>query len=262
MKKVLIASSVALLIIGGITAAANPTRYSHGFGYKTGDLGGAVITDYKGKAENLEIPEKLGFKNVTEIGSQAFAYSEVESVIVPDGMKTIGHNAFIECYDLKSIQIPNSVTKIDSMAFYGCFGLKNIEIPDSVTDLGEDAFNQSGLESVKLPANIKVIESGMFIYCKNLKSIEIPDGVWKIDRFAFNFCESLAEVKLPDSVTVIEDAFQCCESLTELALPDGMTEISDTAFNASYNIRVTYKGKTYTYDRIGELYAEINGQEE
>lgn len=259
MKKSLIVSAAAVLVLGVITAAAVPVRYSHGFTYKSSDLGGAMITDYKGKSEKLEIPEKLGFKNVTEIGSQAFAYSEVESVIVPDGMKTIGHNAFIECHDLKSIQIPNSVTKIGSMAFYGCFGLKNTEIPDSVTELSPAAFGFSGLESVKLPANIKVLENSLFIYCKNLKSIEIPDGVWKIDRFAFNFCESLAEVKLPDSVTVIEDAFQGCDSLTELVLPDGMTEISDTAFNGSYNISVTYKGKTYSYDELDALYAGING---
>lgn len=259
MKKSLIVSAAAVLVLGLITAAAMPTRYSHGFAYKSSDLGGAVITDYKGKAEDLEIPEKLGFKDVTEIGFQAFAFSEVESVTIPDGVKIIGQNAFIECHDLKSIHIPDSVTKIGTMAFFGCFDLKNVEIPDSVTDLGGDAFNQSGVESVKLPANIKVIERAMFFGCEDLKKIEIPDGVWKIDRFAFNGCKSLAEVKLPNSVTVIEDAFQDCESLTDLTLPDGLTEISDTAFNISYNIRITYKGKTYTYDQIDDLYAEING---
>lgn len=60
--------------------------------------------------------------------------------IVPDGVISIGDNAFIGCRYLTSITIPDSVTSIREWAFAYCSNLTGITIPNSVTDIGKNAF--------------------------------------------------------------------------------------------------------------------------
>ena len=45
---------------------------------------------------------------------------EIESVIIQDGITSIGDHAFAEHYSLTSISVPSSVTSIGDRAFYGC----------------------------------------------------------------------------------------------------------------------------------------------
>ena len=61
-------------------------------------------------------------------------------VIIPDGVKRIGKEAFYDCENLTSITIPNGVTSISDKAFQLCTGLASITIPDSVTSIGDEAF--------------------------------------------------------------------------------------------------------------------------
>ena len=67
--------------------------------------------------------------------------SSITSVILNDGITSIGDNTFLDCINLISVTIPNSVTNIGVDAFGDCTGLTNIVIPSSVTSIGEYAFN-------------------------------------------------------------------------------------------------------------------------
>ena len=62
------------------------------------------------------------------------------NVVIPDGIATIGNNAFTNCIGLTSIDIPSSVTSINNSAFTNCTGLTSIDIPSSVTSIGGSAF--------------------------------------------------------------------------------------------------------------------------
>ena len=63
---------------------------------------------------------------------------------IPDGVTTIGDNAFLACDFLVSVTIPDSVTTIGARAFYLCEGMTSIPIPDSVTKIGDFAFSYCG----------------------------------------------------------------------------------------------------------------------
>ena len=59
----------------------------------------------------------------------------LESVIIPEGITSIGDESFRNCSGLTSIEIPDSVTSIGKMAFYECSDLISVEIPNSVTEI-------------------------------------------------------------------------------------------------------------------------------
>ena len=71
-----------------------------------------------------------------------------------------------------------------------------------------------------------------FEECQELTSITIPDGVTSIDDRAFCECSELASITLPDSLTSIgDDAFVSCSKLTSITLPEGLTSIGCDAFD-------------------------------
>ena len=73
------------------------------------------------------------------------AYSFLNSVVIPDGVTSIGKYAFRHCSSLSSLVIPDSVTSIECYAFSGCESLSSIVIPDSVTSIGYHAFASCNL---------------------------------------------------------------------------------------------------------------------
>jgi len=62
---------------------------------------------------------------------------------VPDGVTTIGGNAFYACSTLKSVSFPNTVTKIEGGVFIGCYELTSVTFPSSLTYLGDHIFGKN-----------------------------------------------------------------------------------------------------------------------
>ena len=54
--------------------------------------------------------------------------SNVKTVVIEDGVTSIGNYAFTYCVSLTSITIPDSVTSIGNDAFYGCSSLQTISL--------------------------------------------------------------------------------------------------------------------------------------
>ena len=133
---------------------------------------------------------------VTSIGGDAFyGCTNLERITIPDGVTSIGRDAFSHCTSLKSITIPDGVTSIAYKAFYGCTNLERITIPNSVTSIGESAFNScSSLESITIPYGVTSIGKYMFYDCTSLTSITIPNSVTKIEWGAFQYCSGLTDV--------------------------------------------------------------------
>ena len=108
---------------------------------------------------------------VTSIGNNAFYCCALKSVTIPDSVKSIGYGAFNNCGSLESAVIPNGVTTIDDYAFYWCSSMTSVTIPDSVTTIGEMAFTRCDLSAVTIPDKVTSIGSSAFSGCSALESV-------------------------------------------------------------------------------------------
>ena len=181
----------------------------------------------------IEIPSTIDGVPVEAIGEEAFYYkSYVESVTIPDTVKTIEKKAFQGCQNMTSISIPNSVTSIGTTAFSGCKSLTSITIPDSVTTISGWMFYECwSLTEVNLPDTIESIGEFAFRDCTALEQLTLPDSLITIGQYAFMNCCSMVDIFLPNSITAIDSyAFIDCTALESITLPDSITTISDSMF--------------------------------
>ena len=126
--------------------------------------------------------------------------SLIKSVVISDGVTSIGYGAFYNCSSLTSVTIPDSVTSIGGHAFDGCSSLTSVTIPDGVTSIGNGAFYKcSSLTSVTIPDSVTSIGSWAFYNCSSLTSVTIPDSVTSIGSWAFYGCSKLKDIAFAGS---------------------------------------------------------------
>ncbi|MBQ8206158.1 MAG: leucine-rich repeat domain-containing protein, partial [Bacilli bacterium] len=114
---------------------------------------------------------------------------------IPDGIVTIGENAFCYIKSLTSIVIPNSVTTISKGAFQYCNKLETITIGNGVTSIGETAFgNCASIKEIILPENLTSISKWAFSYCTKLEKVTIGTNITDIYEGAFYNCKELDDV--------------------------------------------------------------------
>ena len=219
---------------------------------------------------------------------------QIHSLVIEDGVTSIGSWAFAHHSNLVSVTMANSVTIIDSYAFYNCGSLSMITIPEGVTTLEHAAFKMCGsLKEIDIPASVTSIKGEMFVICGQLEAIhvhadnpvfssdkgilydkdkttliiypegksetsfEIPVTVEKIEGGAF-YDSRFESISIPNAVTGIGmGAFQSCNNLTSILIPASVEDIGAGAFAACEkltSIEVATENKTYTSE-AGILYS-------
>ena len=227
---------------GGNNPHFNLTLYAKWLAYQWGKCGkvdeqagldGSEVTWSGYKDADSGVCDEITISGSGEIMQDAFyGNKNLRSVVINDGVTSIGQAAFRGCSGLTSVTIPASVTSIGQDAFLGCEGLTSVNIPASVTSIGQGAFRScSGLTSVTIPTSVTSIGIYAFQSCTGLTSVTIPNSVTSIDRDAFLGCSGLTSVTIPASVTSIgQGAFYGCWGMRSLSIPASVTSIGQEAF--------------------------------
>ncbi len=175
---------------------------------------------------------------------QYWHYVYIETVIIEEGITSIGSGAFFECFALREVEIPESVTSIGDDAFNGCHDLEEVTIPQAVKKIGKEAFLGCGaLKDIYIPEAVESIGIGAFASCYGVKAIRIHENnaYYSVDEKGILFDKSKTKLVqcpagfrgdyvVPNGVTEIcSDAFYRCE-LDSITFPDGLKKIGSEAF--------------------------------
>lgn len=299
--------TVTVLIFPGAAAGEEkiPGDDAFGFTYSFVSENEIEITSYSGFDAEVTVPSKIdgytvvGIKDfhneegysypnefvkkiilpdtVRYISDEAFYqptdwttknFSSLMEIVLPEGLKTIGKDAFGMNMELQKIEIPASVTDIERGAFYGCTNLSSVTFKGNNTFVHGGAFGslmygesfagflselynewlyddnssdffvwQNQLLAYKgesktpvIPDSVKAI-AGKAFAGSEITGVTIPQGVKEIGQYAFYETGTLESVVIPSSVEVIDNNGFCdCPALKSVTFNKGLKRINDSAF--------------------------------
>ena len=185
-------------------------------------------------------------------------FENLETVVLGDGVKTIGNRSFSGCTALKSIKL-GGITSVPNYAFSGCSALEDIDLSNvtsfgnyafsgcsgtasldlsRVTSIGESTFNGwTKLTLVNL-SNVTTIGKGAFNNCENIESMTFSKN---LQSMGLNICKNISKVFADDIATILKvmlswdgakgavqhpiDYYVNDQLLTDITIPDGTTTL-------------------------------------
>ena len=194
---------------------------------ESGSCGTGVTYSYTKRSGTLTIRGSGKMSNYG-VASDVPWYSyrdRLKSLIIEDGVTSIGSYAFAECTRLTSVTIPNSVTRIGSYAFAECIAL-SVTIGNGVTSIDSYAFYDSWGLSItwnakNYPAFSNYSDNPFYDIRTQITEFIIGDEITSIPSYMCYEMSKLKSVTISNSVTSIgEDAFYDCSGLKKVIVPD------------------------------------------
>lgn len=181
--------------------------------------------------KTVTIPE--GIKTV---GRKCFAGTNVEEVVLPEGIEAIDSDAFNFCTKLKKINFPETLKVIDHGAFNGCFSLETVILPKVMKEINNYAFYAAGVKHLTLPERVSSV--GIKVFAKtDIETTDIPES-FTLGSEMFTECQKLHSINLLGShITIPERCFGNCTNLTEIDITKAAL-IKDEAFYGCQNLSV------------------------
>ncbi len=245
-----------LFTVGTVLAEENKTQISSGM------LGENVIWSIKDNV--LTVSGSGATYDFESIGSDYAINPDiaryVNTLVIEEGITSIGEKAFTGCYDLTEIIFPKSLEEIGEKAFWGT-RINRLSFPEgsSLNTIGSEAFkNCSWMKEADLSNCNSLEKLGVYSFsdCGDLSSVLFPsEGMFaEISEGAFWGCNGLTSIVLPKGITTIgENAFYGCWSLHYVYIPETASSIAADAFSGTWPLIFADEGS------IAQGFAQANG---
>lgn len=221
----------------------------------SGDLNGTDIRFIREMVSRVDDSGNLtsGSLSVLDLSKANIVSGGISYIPLPDsyyGYNTsnneIGNSFFNKCKGLTSIVLPEGITSIGEIAFSGCSALTSIVIPQSVTSIGESAFSEcTKLTTISIPEKVASIGFRTFDFCERLQQINVDidnqkycsmDGVLfnknKTSIIKYPEGKNETQYTIPEGVTSIAwPVFTSRNHLHSISIPKSLTSISSGQFS-------------------------------
>ncbi len=234
---------IALFLTGACMAGIlmlNPVKTEK---LKVKAFGEKLTYEYDEDMKTLTVSGTGGMKDTGNPDARPWDVENVETVVIEDGVTGIGYGAFQGCAALTSVQLPDSLLYLDMYAFAECAALERLDLNEGLLDIKGAAFERCvKLAHIIIPKSAQSVQGSAFGYCKSLEiavadghpyyavidgtlvdrrtmtlvcypaskrapAYTIPKDIKAIGYFAFDGCDALSNVVIPDGVSIDEDAF-------------------------------------------------------
>ncbi len=198
-------------------------------------------TEYKHTIKTVILPDGL-----TSIGDWAFyEFLALDSIAIPEGVTRIGYTALAVCQHLKKVTLPNTLLTISNLVFQEDVILPNLTIPASVNSIGFGI--TKGCDSLKtITVDMgntvydsrdncnAIIETATNTLVAGAHTTVIPNTVTILGPYSMASFANLYEIKIPNSVVRLEDHCLDYNNVMQLNIPSSVTYISRTAFTGCH----------------------------
>ena len=165
----------------------------------------------------------------------------VTDIVIPGSLSKITADTFHGNTALRRVSIEEGITEIEKNAFRDCPELRDVTLPSTLKSIGLQAFQKCGIEVLYIPpCSLDSIANWAFYECHGLRSIEICEPVKYIGMLAFGDCESLATVRLPE--TLVEFGifpFFVSDSIREIYVKAQNPPLLESGFGNSTSTNIT-----------------------
>ena len=208
---------------------------------------GSIIGEYDAETKTFTVTGTGAIEDYSSSGSPFYAIrSEVEHLVIGEGITRIGNYAFYRGSNLQSISLPSTLESIGDYAFRQSSGLTSIssDTLPNLDSVGQYAFYSfAGLESIDLDGLIEIGKSafaGKGTSTDTLTTVTV-ENINTIGQGAFSDQRNLSTITLKTIGTIEKSAFESDKSLTTISL-DGVGTIKTNAFSSCTSLSsVTFK---------------------
>ena len=161
----------------------------------------------------------------TTIPASAFkSCALIETITLPDGVVSIGNEAFRACTALKSVDMGwEKITSIGDHAFYTCENLVRVGAVEKV---------------ITIPSNVTYLGQYAFARCFQFETVTV-NMVGSIGVAAFENITALTSLTIGNQVTGMGDYAFKNTALTTVTVPENVTSIGSQAFAGCPLVSIT-----------------------
>lgn len=188
---------------------------------------------------------------IKQVEMAAFQAAKISNLIFPDGIQKIDKAA---CWDnpyLSSVNIPSSVIHIGGGAFSRCQNLANIVLDsDNRNYVLENGMIYTAShdtlvcgiatlmpDTLVINSNTTIIDELAFENCNKIKHLKLPNSLKSISERAFLSNSNLTTIEFNNNLKHIGDYAFASTALSSIVFPDSLENIGNSSFSWCGSLR-------------------------
>jgi len=169
------------------------------------------------------------------IADYAFYFSGLETVTIPDSVRSIGFNSFMSCGNLKTVDLGKGLTSIPYRAFAYCTRLEEVKGGEGVTSVYFNSFTDCPCVNVS-DLKLQTVNTWLLSGSNKAERITVPENINVIAQYAFTGYDRLYEVVFLGDLPYV--GYSAFNGVDVAVYPAGNDTWSEHAYKSLDTIRI------------------------